>query len=32
LTIPPRTAHEIHPISEDCVAVIVTIPSDPGMR
>jgi len=32
ITIPPRTAHEIHPVSEDCAAVIVTIPSDPGMR
>ena len=32
LTIMPRTPHEIHPVSEDCSAIIVIVPADPGMQ
>jgi len=32
LTIPSKTPHEIYPITEDCSAIIVTVPADPGMR
>jgi hypothetical protein len=32
LTIPPKIAHEIYPVSKECSAIIVIVPADPGMQ